>query len=56
MEGEALGPEGVQLPGVREMTGQEDGSGWVGEHPHRGRDRGDGMEVSKREIWKGGNL
>ena len=26
-----------------EMSGQEDGSEWVGEHPHRGRGRGDGI-------------
>jgi hypothetical protein len=32
------------MPQCRGMPGQEDGSGWVGEHPHRGggggRDRG----------------
>jgi hypothetical protein len=46
----------------REMPGQEEGSGWVGGwvgrwgNPHRGRERGDGMEVSEAETSKGENI
>lgn len=35
---------------------QEWVSGWVGEHPHRGREGGMGQEASDRETWKGGNI
>jgi hypothetical protein len=31
------------MPQCRVMPGQEDGSGWVGEHPHRGRGGGMGL-------------
>jgi hypothetical protein len=44
------------MPQCRGMPGQEDGSGWVGEHPHRGRGKGDGMGVFKGETWKGENI
>jgi hypothetical protein len=30
------------------MPGQEGGSGWVGEHPLRGRERGNGIEGIRR--------
>jgi hypothetical protein len=44
--GEALGPEDVRCPSVEEFQGGrlEWVGGWVGEHPHRGRGRGDGIE------------
>ena len=29
---------------------------WVGEHPHRGRGRGDRMGVSEEETWKVENI
>ena len=42
--GEALGPEGVRCPNVGECQGGKIGVGvWVGEYPHRGRGRGDGI-------------
>jgi hypothetical protein len=30
------------MPQCREMPGQKDGNGWVGEHPHRGGGGGEG--------------
>jgi hypothetical protein len=39
--GESLGPVGVLCPSVGEFQGGKAGvSGWVREHPHRGRGRG----------------
>ena len=32
----------------RGMPGWEGGSGWVGDHPHRGRGRGEGVEGLQR--------
>jgi hypothetical protein len=32
----------------RGMSGREDGSGWVGEHPHRGRGGGMGWFLKGR--------
>jgi hypothetical protein len=31
------------MPQFREIPGWEDRSGWVGEHPHRDREREDGI-------------
>jgi hypothetical protein len=39
------------MPQCRVMPAKEGGSGWVGDHSHRGRKRGDGMgRVSKGET------
>jgi hypothetical protein len=35
------------LTQCRKIPGQEDRSGWMGEHPHRGRGRGMGWGVPK---------
>jgi hypothetical protein len=52
VRGEALGPEGHW-----EGQGRKAGMGeWVGEHPHRGRGREDGMGISRRETWKQDNI
>ena len=52
--GEALGPEGVRCPSVGECLGRKEGSVWVGgEHPNRGRRRGNGIRVSRGEPWDG---
>ena len=40
----ALGPEGFRWPSVGECQGWKVGvGGWVKEHPHRGREREDGI-------------
>jgi hypothetical protein len=36
------------MPQSRAMPGWEDGSGWVGKHPHRGRGRRDGIGGFRR--------
>jgi hypothetical protein len=42
MGGEALGPVKVRCSSVGECQGGEAGvGGWVGEHPHRSKGRGD---------------
>jgi hypothetical protein len=53
-----LGPEVVRCPSVGECQSRKVGVGeWVGEHPHRSRGRGDGIEVvSRGETWKGDNI
>jgi hypothetical protein len=39
------------------MSGQEDRSGWVEEHPYRGRERGKGMEgFQSGELERGKHL
>jgi hypothetical protein len=39
VEGEAPGSEGIRCPNVGECQGGKTGvGGWVGEHPHRGRE------------------
>jgi hypothetical protein len=44
MRGEALGPFKARCPSVGEcQAGGAGVSGWVGEHPHRSRGRGNGM-------------
>jgi hypothetical protein len=41
----------------RGMPGQEDGSVWVGEHPHRGRGREDGIGGFRRgDLERGKHL
>jgi hypothetical protein len=40
---------GCSMPQCRGMPGQEDGSGWVGEHTHRGRGRRDSIGG----FWRG---
>jgi hypothetical protein len=45
------------MPQCRKMPGLEDESGWVGEHPHRDRGRGDGTvgpkgRPGKRKIFE----
>jgi hypothetical protein len=40
----------------RGLPVQEDGSGWVGENPHRGRGEGNRMGASEGETWKGENI
>jgi hypothetical protein len=53
----ALGPEGAQCPSVGEWQGKKARvGGWVGEHPHRGRGKGDRIGVSEGETWKGENI
>jgi hypothetical protein len=48
--GEALGSEGVWCSCVGECQDKKTGvSWWVGEHPHRGRGRGNG----ERGFWRG---
>jgi hypothetical protein len=47
--------EGLRCPSVGECQGGRTGVGG-GEHPHRGRGRVDGIEVSKGETWKGENI
>ena len=48
--GVALGPEGVQCPSVGECKGWKVGVGrWVVEHPHRGREKEDGIGG----FWRG---
>ena len=43
MGGEDLGREDVQCPTVGEYQSRKTGEGrWLGEHPYRGRERGDG--------------
>ena len=57
MGGETLGPEGDQCPVVGECQRRKVGvGGWMGEHPHRGRERGIGSGVSEGETWKGENI
>jgi hypothetical protein len=52
---EALGSVKAQCPSVGECQGGEVGvGGWVGEHPHRNRGRGDGTEGLRREIGERG--
>ena len=43
---------GCSMPQCRGMSGQEDGTGWVGEHPHRG---GGGVLQFLKETGKGEN-
>jgi hypothetical protein len=47
---------GLLSPRLVVISGQEDRSGWVGEHPHRGGGRGMGKAVFKGETWKGENI
>jgi hypothetical protein len=55
MEGGALGTEKAQFPSVGECQGTEAGMGGsVGEHPHKNREREDGIGVSGRETGKQG--
>ena len=53
MGGAALGPDGSSMPQCRGMPGWEDGSGqvggWVDEHSHRGKGRGDVIGGFQRE-------
>jgi hypothetical protein len=41
------------MPQCMGMPGQEDGSGWMGEHPHRGRGRGLRWGFPKGRAGKG---
>ena len=42
---------------LRGMLWQEDWSGWVGEHPHRGRGRRDGIQGFRRgDMERDGTL
>ena len=43
VRGETLGPEDVQCPSVGKCLGEVGRQQWVGEHPHRGRERMDGI-------------
>ena len=53
MGGEALGHEKAQCPSVGECEGREAVvGGWVGEHPHRRRYKGDSEGVSGRGTRK----
>jgi hypothetical protein len=53
MGGEALCPVNAGCPSVRECQGRKAG---VGEHPHRGSGRGDGIVDVRREVQKGDNI
>jgi hypothetical protein len=44
------------MPQCRGMPGWEDGSGWVREHPHRGRGRGDGIGDFRRGDLERGKI
>jgi hypothetical protein len=49
MGDEALGSVKVQCPSLGECQGGEVGVGeWVGEHPHRSREKRDGREAFRR--------
>jgi hypothetical protein len=51
----ALGPEGVWCPSVGECQAGKTGvRGWVGEHPHRGRGRGEKIGGFQRGDLKRG--
>jgi hypothetical protein len=49
---------GVRSPSIVECQGRKAGvGGWMGEHPHRGRERGIGWGISRGELtWKGDNI
>jgi hypothetical protein len=48
--GEALDPVKDQCPSVGEcQDGEAEEGGWMEEHPHRNRGRGDGIG----DLWKG---
>jgi hypothetical protein len=54
---EAFGPVKAQCPSVGECEGREArGSGWVGEHPHRNRERVYGTGGSGGGTGKGDNI
>jgi hypothetical protein len=40
------------MPQDRGMSEQENRSGWVGVHPHRGRGKGDGIGKGRSEKGK----
>jgi hypothetical protein len=45
------------MPQCKGMSGREDGSGWVGEHSHRGSRSGNGMGVFQRgDLERGKHL
>jgi hypothetical protein len=53
MGGEALGPVKAGCPSVGECQGGKAGvGGWVGEHPHRNRGRGAGIECFQKANWE----
>jgi hypothetical protein len=53
-EGKALGPVEVQCHRVEICYGRETRvDGWVGEHPHRGRGRVDGIGISEGKLKRG---
>jgi hypothetical protein len=53
--GATHGPEGVRCPSLGECQGGRMGvGGRVGEHPHRGRGRWDGIGVFRRGDLEGG--
>jgi hypothetical protein len=57
MGGETLGPVKIQCPIVGEcQVGEVGVSGWVREHPHRSKERGDGIGGFQRENWERGCL
>ena len=58
MGGEALGPVKAQCPSVGECQDREAGvGGWVREHPHRSRGRGDGIGgIQEGGTGKGDNI
>jgi hypothetical protein len=49
---------GCLMPQCRGTPGREDrsGVGWVGEHPHRGRGRGDRRGCQRRDLERGKHL
>jgi hypothetical protein len=45
------------MPQCGGMLGREDRSGWLGEHPHRGRGSGDGIGIFQRgDLERGKHL
>ena len=49
-----MGLKGFNAPSIGECQGGKVGvGGWVGEYPHRGRGRGDGMGVLEGRPGKG---
>jgi hypothetical protein len=57
MRGEALGFGKAQCPSIGKCQDREVGVGvLLGEHPHRSREREDGMGISRVETGEGDNI
>jgi hypothetical protein len=57
MEGEVLGPVKARCPIIGECQDREEGvCGWVGEHPHRSRGKGERIGAFSGETRKGDKI